>query len=305
MDVLSPLRFINRMLSIKIPGIVILWLLLFMISCYAGLLLVKRVSFASESKSTSNNTVSVAVFFPKNENAFYSQLPPKVELTQVYERTSYDLAISLHVKSASPPTFFVSNLRSSDCAAIADGSAVKITAARSDYNNSPTADRGYLPGALSKVDIKISDPSDPDFNITLTCRTDVAPSLTSFSGRRLFVNYLDLYDPFSSSHGQPLTYERIAKVVVVMSGLEGLHLSGAPHLDSVEAKNTHVIDGSDAAEISSQSGMLTMDWIDTQSVLLRDQILVLSGAVFGLAAAFLVEFIKPVIEGLIKGLFSA
>jgi hypothetical protein len=95
----------------------------------------------------------------------------------------------------------------------------------------------------------------------------------------------------------PEKYVIYKKVVIIaahdFSRYEGFHLAEAPQLDKSEAGNLH-IDIDAAREISAEFKSVVMTWRDTASLLRRDAILLLAGAIFGLAGAFVVELIKGI-----------
>jgi hypothetical protein len=72
---------------------------------------------------------------------------------------------------------------------------------------------------------------------------------------------------------------------------DGFRMTEAQQLDKSEADRLN-IDINAARQISNEFPDLVLRWRDTESLLLRDAALILSGAVFGLAGAFLVEWIK-------------
>jgi hypothetical protein len=157
---------------------------------------------------------------------------------------------------------------------------------------------------LSVVYIKDHGANHSMGRIGLSCHDIIHSHHVTFVERQMVFEYLDFtYDTTSwvsniLQQPQDQFYDAYHKNILVASGFaryEDFRLTEGRYLGPDKADELHV-DANAAREISDGFPELIMNWRDTKSLLMRDVILLLSGAIFGLAGASIVEFIKNVME---------
>jgi hypothetical protein len=153
---------------------------------------------------------------------------------------------------------------------------------------------------LSAVSFTSEATSPQTGTIILSCSDILRANEVTFTERQMIFQYSFVPETFFKPKSYPPSrvpekYAIYKKIVIVaapdLARYEGFRLTDARQLDRSEADTLH-IDIDDAREISSEFKSVVMTWRDTASLLRRDTILLLSGAIFGLADAFAVELIK-------------
>jgi hypothetical protein len=302
----------------------IVWLSLSVLSIAAGWTLIEYTSARSEHSFPRSSVISVAILYPEHDSEFYLDKISTFTVIPVNDGAHASLLITLAAKFDNPPVVLLSDTHHGDCVGSAltrriddiIGNVATLTAIRiaGIIGNVATVTKNVatdlfardstiyqLP--LSAVSFTRKATSPPIGNIVLLCSNILRPNEVTFTERQMIFQY-----PFAPAtiHFEsksyppsraPENYVIYKKVVIVaapdLARYEGFRLTEARPLDKSEAGKLH-IDIDAAREISTEYRSVVMTWHDTTSLLRRDTILLLVGAIFGLAGAFVVELIKGI-----------
>jgi hypothetical protein len=187
------------------------------------------------------------------------------------------------------PSILISNLKNRDCRVAPVMSAADTAPCYTfllSYNDR-TVNILTDPDTVTVIDIDTErkDSLICDNFVQISCLTNYFPHRSTFTDRSIHVNRR-FYEPFLPT----VSDIGVASVVNYSLGLfdfeaeDGFRVLGAKQGAS-----------GPSGQIWNVDGPVTIIWRDTWDALLRDAILLASGALFGLAGAFLVEAIKTAV----------
>jgi hypothetical protein len=211
----------------------------------------------------------------------------------------YGVLFSLEAKSEALPIILISRVARTDCSSNSEYrlDARLETVKQKWFKDTFGKIRDVWQIPISQITFHSQVPKPASGEIVLYCNVQLKPQRITYSERRVVLKYVTEnnipgYDLLKES----IPGYKLAPVIIVATdfeGYDGFSMSEAQQLTASEALNR---DANAARQISNEVPELTLRWRDTESLLFRDATLILAGAVFGLAGAFLVEWIKAMMD---------
>jgi hypothetical protein len=271
------------------------WIILSVLSMLAGGSLIGYSSLISEKDLPEASVLLMGVMIPKTELDFYSKYLPRFRVSnfRAFNTDEYEITISIDAaKILSPPVILLSGVDQDDCSGNTFSTRVKKDWADDVYERFPE----FLEVKISMVELVFvhEEPERPIREIWLSCFLKLRPHKTTYSDRRLIFHHIVPLKAFSTT--KLGDYEIAPKNLIVATdfeGYDGFNMIEAQQLDKSEAGKLN-IDINTARLITNEAPDVILRWRDTESVLLREVALIIAGALFGLAGAFLVEWLKVI-----------
>jgi hypothetical protein len=261
------------------------WLFLSILSVLGGISFIVHTSFTSEYRFDKDSLVSIGVMMPLNDLIFYSYVP-QIQLSHT-SSDDYGVEIWLNAKSDALPIILISRVDQTECSATSLALNPLSTTVKQNWSKDFYAKiRDILLIEVSQITFLSEVPKPASGKIVLYCSLHIKPHKTTYSERRVVFHYI--------SQASIPGYKLAQKDIILAPDFErydGFSMTEAQQLTTSEADTLNV-DLNAARQISNEFPVLTLRWRDTESLLFRDTVLILTGAVFGLAGAFLVEWIK-------------
>ena len=277
-----------------------IWLYLFLLLTAVGALVVFYTSSLSETSLGTRSTLEIYILYTKHDPD--DEVRRGVEKLTVVKINPVDdginVVIPIFIYEDDLPGIAVSALSEASCNILNyDDARIRLNASTVVASREELFSESMIllePIIYDKEFFKTF--VDAPFTVTgrvhigVWCHTNVAPHKDSFTDRRIVVK--GGQNPFPLRlEGHP-NYYFSSEYVVDFSDLlskEGLRSWGGTEPDIARAEQP--LSASAVRQVKPWSPV-NVAWRETAKLLQRDVALILSGALFGLAGAFLVEWVK-------------